>query len=335
MGKIYPTQTVNELYQLERLIQSKIPPLSGRASIIKDVLLGMKEKDVAIKYILNNKTPNKWLNRYLYHGLEGLNDMPRVGRNNNGPTVEDIEYLILNEQPPNGAINWSIRSLAKELNTDRNKIYRIIKKYKIPLSRQDLKMKLRTLENLSISGIKGAFICPCVQAAIFQMEIQEQKNSNIVQKSNHKKIENNVPFMATERYNKINIELIESIKRILPDISALKIKKSDNSDFLLFLCNIDGIIDKDKEVLLLMSSLAVDIDNRISRWLDQHRRFQVHSWATSDGWLDLFNKRIETIEDKFKKPIIFHMDHLLADLAIYDIKFKNRQRPFISYIIPR
>jgi len=100
-------------------------------------------------------------------------------------------------------------------------------------------------------------------------------------------------------------------------------------DMLVFLECIDGKVPHDKDVSLVMNSLAHDVKDRVSTWLARHPRFRVSFFPDDELWLDVVAESANGIPDEFKRRATFKLEYMLANIAE---RGGARSRPIICYM---
>lgn len=335
MKRLTISLSPQEIIQLEEWATSgKYPPqLVKRASII--LLLGQKKipAEVAREVPANKKTVIKWGLRFLERRLAGIEqDAPRNGRQKKSttPSKEDIYEVILNHEPKE-SIDWTYRSLADRLKTSKTTVHRICQQYNIPLSRSALKTLLDSEMDHPITNIGGNFLGPEIQTMAFYLGCEKKSDS----KNNKSIPANDLDSRILENFYKKNEELLDVNRKL---ISRTKEKKSGNSDvvnFLRFLDDLKRNNHKDKDIYLVMNSLAIDNDDRIANWLARHLQFSFFSIPSTDQWMDFINKRLITVEDQYKRIMALELENIITDSEIYEKDSRSYRMPFSSVIRPK
>ena len=131
--------TAEERSKIETLLKNRKQPayLYKRLSMI---LQCMDNKSLVEIAKLNNTTPSTvalWRNRYIEHGIDGLQNKPRQGR----PKTYDKQFQNdilrkLEEPPPEGYGCWDGVLLAEATGYSKHAIWRFLSKQRISLARK-------------------------------------------------------------------------------------------------------------------------------------------------------------------------------------------------------
>jgi len=318
--------TNEELNQLVQLSCSPSARIARRAQTILELAQGLKVNETARKIKINRRTVTNIRDKFLCHRIKGITaDAPRIGPRCKRPSVEEIENVILNRTPPNKMERWPYRQLAAELKVPLPTLYRKININKIPRSRHDLEMMMYQRKNRRISDIQGLFISPCLMAMAFKLENSIADDDPI-----HLKI---LSQKAIENFQQKNNELIDLMRNNYPDTYITTRSKGNLRDFLMFLLNINKQIPQDREIVLVMNSMIVDSNDKITRWLEKERRFHIIIWTSKEQWLDFIFKYISSGDEECKRIIYYRLESILADYELYSMNFHDNSIPF-SCIFP-
>jgi transposase len=103
--------------------------LAQRAKAVLGCARGRTVSEVGRSLGMEPETVIKWRNRYLKEGLPGLQDKKREGRPKQyGVEFEQKVLETLNQPAPNGQAGWDGPTLAKQLNTSVDAVWRYLKK---------------------------------------------------------------------------------------------------------------------------------------------------------------------------------------------------------------
>ena len=309
---------------LEQLIQlSETAParIAKRAWTIRKIAKKFKISKIARELKIDRRTVTNTWDKFLRQGIKGITaDAPRIGPRNKRPTDEEIEKVILTKVRPKGKERWPYRSLATELEVPLSTLYRRMKINKIPRSKQDLEMKIYLREHRRISDIRGIFVYFNILAIAFQLEGS---------KADDKKTQDRIlSLRAIEGFQEKNREFIDKIRTKCSAINPSIESKSYMRDFLRFIYNINKQLSQDKEIILIMSSLIVDANNKIGRWFDKNRRFHLRSLPSREQCLDFIYNYIDKTDEQCKRILYYRLENIMADCEMRDILFHDNSIPY-------
>lgn len=119
-----------ERYRLGVFARSRTLPtsLSQRAQIILCCVDGESNRSIAQRMRLSESTVARWLARFEACRIDGLYDASRPGRppKEKADRVAHLVDATLHRQPPDGAVSWSVRSLAKATGIPKSTVQRYI-----------------------------------------------------------------------------------------------------------------------------------------------------------------------------------------------------------------
>jgi len=101
--------------------------LALRCRIVLAAAGGALNRDIAVELGCNAVTVGKWRARFAAKRLDGLLDEPRPGqpRKVTDDIVEQVIVATLEESPPDGATQWSTRSMAAKVGLNQTAVSRI------------------------------------------------------------------------------------------------------------------------------------------------------------------------------------------------------------------
>lgn len=120
-----------ERSQLERWVKSRTVAvrLAQRAKIVLLAATGKMNKDIAAELKIRPNTVVRWRSRFFRDRCAGIqSDRPR-NRKSKERSVEWARRIVAatTQTKPSNATHWSVRSMAKHLNTSKNRVQRVWK----------------------------------------------------------------------------------------------------------------------------------------------------------------------------------------------------------------
>jgi transposase len=137
---------------------------------------GLNNTKIAERLEIRHVTVRKWRNRFAKDRLDGLLDVPRVGRPR---TIGDakVEEVIVKtlESAPKDATHWSTRSMAAELGLSQSAVSRIWRAFGLQPHRQETWKLSRDPQFVEkIRDIVGLYLDPPERAAVLGVDVKSQ-----------------------------------------------------------------------------------------------------------------------------------------------------------------
>jgi transposase len=257
-----------------------------RAQIILYCLDGKTNLEVAQKLGISRFTVSKWRNRFYEEGLKGLYDTKRSG----SPKRYDNEFRnkllqLLETPPPKGQSSWDGVSLAKQLKSSDDIVWRILKKEGIQLKRvrswcvstdKEFTAKSADIIGLYLNPPENALVLcidekPSIQALERKRGYVETSSGKIVQ-----------GLKSTYKRNG-TLNLFAALNVATGQIKAKTTKRKTRIDFQNFLNSILDDIE-DKEVHIILDNYCTHKKNE--EWLQKNPNVFFHFTPTSASWLN-------------------------------------------------
>jgi transposase len=142
--------------------------LAQRSRIVLAAAEGLKNTEIAARFLLDHATVRKWRNRFGADRLDGLLDEPRPGRPR---TVTDaqVEEVIVKtlESAPKDATHWSTRSMAAEVGLSQSAVSRIWRAFGLQPHRQDAWKLSRDPQFIEkVRDVVGLYLDPPERAVV-------------------------------------------------------------------------------------------------------------------------------------------------------------------------
>lgn len=126
-----PTCSKEVRKQLEDISRSRTEPFQRveRSRIVLACLDGEAIKDIAKAFKTGGNRVIKWRDRFVRHGIQGLNDESRSGKPPTyGKDFRNKVLATLEEAPPKGFARWDGKRLSERLNSSPDAVWRVLSK---------------------------------------------------------------------------------------------------------------------------------------------------------------------------------------------------------------
>jgi len=261
---------------------------SFRAQIVLLASKGLENKEIASQLNTTLLTVGKWRSRFAKHRLKGLRDAPRSGIPPKYSDDTEKGILLMLDQPvPKGYSIWSGPLIAQALgNVSVHKVWRILRKYKISLSRRhswcisndpEFEEKAAAIVGLYLDPPDNALVLsvdekPAIQALERDQGYLKLRNGKAITGYNHeyKRHGTTTLFAALEVHT--------------GNVKTGHFNRRRRREFLMFMNRV--IADyPDKEIHVILDNLRTHKPKH-DRWLQKHKNVFFHYTPTHASWLN-------------------------------------------------
>lgn len=291
MGRNAPTIScgLEDRQALERLAGSRTESKQRveRAQLILGCLAGRRVREIASQCHTRPNTVIKWRQRFVAHGLRGLEDAPRPGARRRYDEAFRKRVLAVLEQPaPAGQATWDGPAVAREVNGSVDAVWRVLRKEGICLQRQrswyvstdkEFAAKAADIVGLYLNPPEKALVIsidekPSIQALERKTGYVETDNGKIVRayKSTYK------------RHGTLNLfaALEVATGQVRTAITQLKRRE----EFLQFMDQVVSETSASQELHVILDNYCTH--KRCDAWLARHPNVHFHFTPTSASWLN-------------------------------------------------
>ena len=126
------TEEDEVVLELERRVRSRTASAreSQRAKLVLLYLEGYSKSEISRRLDLSRSRVIDWIGRFEAHGLAGLEELGGRGRKE-GYTAAQRKRIVETacRKPKKGISRWSVRTLARHLSIDKDKVHRVLKEH--------------------------------------------------------------------------------------------------------------------------------------------------------------------------------------------------------------
>ncbi len=146
-----------------------------RAAIVLACAEGAGTSEAARRLGLSRPTVIKWRDRFIAHGITGLDDEPRSGR---PKTIDDAAIIAATLDPPPerlGVTHWSTRLLGKHLGVGDATVARAWRRYHVqPWRRGTFKFSTDPELEAKVRDVVGLYLDPPDKAIVLCIDEKSQ-----------------------------------------------------------------------------------------------------------------------------------------------------------------
>jgi transposase len=319
--------------ELERRLRNRTANArdAQRARLILMYLDGYTKVEISRQVGLSRMRVYDWINRFNASGLPGLEE--REGRGRKEAYTPSQRRRIVEtvcRKPKRGLSRWSVRTLAKHLSIDKDKVHRVLKEHDLHPHR------LRTF-NFSpdpqfaekLLEVVGLYMNPPENAIVLCMDektgIQALDRTQPV-----------LPLRASKPRAWSNEYVRHGTRCMLAAIEietgkattwVNKTRKTD--DFIKFMNQIAKAYPR-KRLCVVMDNLNTHKGKAAQAWLAKHPRVSFHYTPTHASWVNLAECFFSIVSKQALEQAIHHSGRELEKALRDFVKLYNEQAgPFV------
>lgn len=275
--------------KLERWAASRTEPrqVVERARIILACAAGERVKDIAQRCRTRPNTVIKWRQRFVKHGLKGLEDVQRPGLK----PIYDVVFrnrvlATLEGPPPAGQASWDGPTVAAALNSSVHAVWRVLRKEGVCLQRQR-SWCVSTDKQFAAKAadIIGLYLNPPEKALVISVDekpsIQAlERATGYVETDNGKVVRG---FKSTyKRHGTLNLFAALQVATGVIKTSNTALKRRE--EFLQFMDQIVADCPPDHDLHVILDNYCTH--KKCDAWLAKHPNVHFHFTPTSASWLN-------------------------------------------------
>ena len=320
--------------ELERWVKSRSvgdkPKL--RARMVLMTADGLSTKEIMATLNVSNPTLNKWRNRYLESGIEGLKKgktrpsrIPALATEK----VQEVLSLTLTGKPV-AATQWSCRTMAQQVGISRMAVHGIWRAHKLkPHLVKGFKVSNDPLFADKLRDVIGLYLDPPEKAIVFSVD----------EKSQIQALDRSQPGLPmkpgkcgtmTHDYKRHGTTTLFAALDVKTGMVIGQCQPRHRHDeFLKFLKKLDRLTDKLLAVHLIVDNYATHKHPKVNKWLAQHPRFHLHFTPTSASWVNLVERFFRDITvERIRRGVFHSVDDLKAAIHEYLDHRNNNPKPY-------
>jgi transposase len=259
-----------------------------RATIVSRLIDGATVSEVADDLHVTPITVRLWRDRFIEHGIDGLEEQPRPGKPQQyGVEFRDEVLKTLEQKPPHGMAVWDGPTLAGHLNTSVHAIWRLLRKENISLARQRSWCVSTDPEFVpKAADIVGLYLNPPEDALVLSIDEKPsmqalERRTGYVKTSSGKIVHG---LKSTyKRHGTLN--LFAALDVATGHIYGKTTQQKRRPDFQDFMEDLLIGLPPDQEIHVILHDYC--IHKRNDDWLVKHPNVEFHYTPTSASWLNL------------------------------------------------
>lgn len=303
-----------------------------RAKIVLACAEGATNVDVAAQLRTTPAAVGRWRKRFVANGVDGLSDEPRPG----GPrkiSDEDVEDILVKtlESKPKGRTHWSTRKMAQQAGVSHSTVGRIWRTFGLqPHIVKSFKFSDDPWFVEKVRDIVGLYLNPPEHAVVFSFDEKPQIQA-LERAQPVLPMDFGQPERQTHNYFRHGvIDLFAALDVATGQVIAQTKKKHRSEDFVAFLRLLDGVVEPDLDVHVILDNLSAHKSSKIKRWLARHPRFHFHFTPTYSSWMNLVERFFGLLtEHALKRGSHTSVNELKAAINEYIEAHNEEGKPFV------
>ena len=283
--------TADERSQLESLARTGRgrADLARRARIVLRLAAGVSYADIVHRLGESTRSIAKWKQRFLDARVGGLEGRYRKNR----PTVltPALEARILawtRKAPPNGATQWSTRTLAAALKLSSHTfVQRAWKRAGLQPHRIERYMRSTDPDfETKAADVIGLYLAPPQHAAVFCLD-----EKTAIQALD--RVDPRLPLSPgrAERHGfeykrHGTLSLYAALNTQTGEVLGQTTARHTSADFLAFLHDVAASQPRTRAIHIILDNLATHKTQQVRAFLAQHPRVHLHFTPTYSSWLN-------------------------------------------------
>ena len=284
---------------------------------------------------LGTSTPTitRWRTRYEEAGVTGLlRDRTRPGRKKriDEARVRQVVERTLNEKPE-GAMQWSTRSMADITGLSPATIRRIWKQHGLkPHLIRSFKLSRDPRFVDKLQDVVGLYLSPPEHALVLSVDEKSQIQALDRTQPGLPMKRGRAETMTHDYKRNGTTTLFAALNTLDGTVIGQCLPRHRHQEFLRFLRTIDRQTAKDLNLHLILDNYATHNHPDVKTWLAKHPRFIFHFVPTSSSWLNMVERWLSQITQKrIRRGIFPSVPDLINAINQYIELTNANPRPFV------
>lgn len=320
---------------LERMARQRTlaKRLVERAQIVLRAAEGLDDTSIAEQLGITRKTVSRWRKRFLKGGTAALEkDAPRAGRTRtiSERRVKQIVSMTL-EQHPDNATHWSTRTMARAAGISEASVRRIWRAHGLKPHRvKTFKLSNDPEFSEKLQAIVGLYLNPPEHAIVLcadeksQIQALDRTQPGLPMKKGR------AGTMTHDYKRNGTATLFAALDAMEGSVISMCEDRHRHQEWLKFLRVVDYVIPAEKQIHMIVDNYATHKHPKVQRWLQRHRRFQIHFTPTGCSWLNMVERFFRDLtQNRLRRGIFRNVEELMTAIGDYTDRHNKNPKPFI------
>ena len=279
------------------------------------------------------RTAYRWRDRYLAHGVVGLErDATRPGRKPplDAATIERVVTLTLNEK------RWGARTgrcarWAKAVGLSHSSVQRIWAAHELkPHLTRSFKLSSDPKFCEKVQDIVGLYLDPPDKALVLSVDEKSQIQALDRTQPGLPLKKGRAGTMTHDYKRHGTTTLFAALDVATGKVIGECMSRHRHQEFLRFLRTIDRNTAKSLDLHLVVDNYATHKHPKVKAWLKRHPRFHIHFTPTSASWINLVERFFGLITgDAIRRGVFRSVAELKTAIEAYVQQHNSEPRPFV------
>src|SRR5215831_14312757 len=293
-----------------------------RARIVLLAAAGRSTRSIAKEVGVQPRIVSLWRHRYADHGLEGLKDKPRPGKQPIYTKTTDKRILkLLDKPPPEGFARWTGPLLAEALgDVDVQYVWRFLRSHKIDLAARKSWCESNDPNfTAKAADVVGLYVAPPAKAIV--LCVDEKPSIQALERAQgYLKLPNGRALTGQSHDYKRHgtTTLFAAFEVATGKVHAKHMKRRRRKEFLQFMNEVVAAYPKSKLEVILDN---LNTHKKNDEWLKRHPLVTFHYTPTRASWLNQVEAWFSILQGQSLSGASFtsvqqlrkHIDTFIAD----------------------
>ena len=302
-----------------------------RARIVLLAAAGRSTRSIAKEVRVQPRIVSLWRHRYADHGLEGLQDKPRPGKQPIYTKATDKRILKLLDKPaPEGFARWTGPLLAEALgDVDVQYVWRFLRSHKIDLAARKSWCESNDPNfTVKAADVVGLYIAPPEKAIV--LCVDEKPSIQALERAQgYLKLPNGRALTGQSHDYKRHgtTTLFAALEVATGKIIATHSKRRRRVEFLDFMNSVTAAFPN-RKLHVILDNLNTHKKNE--HWLKAHPNVQFHFTPTSASWLNQVEVWFSILQGQSLSGASFtSLQQLQQHIDAYIKAYNQQAEPFV------
>jgi transposase len=326
----------DERERLGQIARSMTAPhrVVTRAQALLEAAEGVANSRIADGLGVSRSTVLEWRSEWEVRGLADFGRVqPGRGRKPSIPDtiVEAVVHDTLHVDPPDGATQWTCRSMAQRHGISSSTVGRIWRARKI---RPHLvrKFKLSNDPNFEakLRDVVGVYLNPPKRAVVFSVDEKTQVQALDRTQPSLPMTPGRAGTMTHDYKRNGTTDLFAALNIATGEVVGDCYDRHSHVEFIRFLNRMDRAVPKGMGVHVILDNAGSHSTPEVDAWLARHKRFHFHFTPTSSSWLNLVEGWFAQLTNRrIRRGRFKNVPALINAIQEHIATHNNDPKPFI------
>jgi transposase len=278
----------------------------------------------------NRSYISQWKQRFERDGLAGLYSRHKGSQPSKKAMKLEVKILArVQQKPGDGSTHWSVRRLARELETNPMRVSRVLRRARLKPHRIERYIASNDPQfETKAADIIGLYMNPPQHAAVFCVDektaIQALDRLDPVLPLSPGRAERH----GFEYYRHGTLSLYAALNTETGEVLGKTAERHTSEEFVAFLSQIVAHQLQDREIHIIADNLSAHKTKRVEAFLAEHNNVKMHYTPTYSSWLNQVELWFNKVErDVIARGVFTSTPDLSRKLMRYIRECNKRPKP--------